>query len=344
LSLLLAGIALAAFTSTAKEMPEFGKSVLFDKSDPDVRISRLRGKAVIVIFFQSPKQVLCPWAKKMVTQVQKIHGTNPCVVLVALQTDCSSAKAAKAAFEDLGGDPDLWLIGADKDSEYSREVLSGKGLWQYALVGANGKIVKTGQAGNYYSAGPDAGRYMLTANDVFKDCGKLQSILPRDRKYPDHLFSIVRRAELGCLADAIKMCSGAGRSPSQRKAAQSLKKDILEAAGERIKAKSAELKDEKSDWGTRYEAYKALDAMVKELRSVPESRDAQKLVLEMGRTPEIQREKTAESSYTRLMIKLEKAGKSQKARVRKDLARLGARSPDTKYGKLAAKEGARTSE
>jgi hypothetical protein len=344
LSLLLAGLVLPAFTATGKEMPEFGKSVVFDKTAPNVTISKLRGKAVIVVFFQSPKEVVCPWAKKMVTQAQEIHGTNPCVVLIALQTDCDDAKAARKTFVSLGGDPDVWLIGGDKNSDYSREVLSRKGLWMFALVGANGKIVKTGQAGNYYSAGPDAGRYMLTVSDVFKDCGELKSVLPRDKKYPDALLGVVRCAEMGCLAEAIKMCSSGGRTPAERKAAQALKKDIIKAAGERLEAKADELKDDSKDWGTRYESYKELDAMVKELRNVPESRDAQNLVLEMGRTPEIQREKTAESSYLRLMVKLEKAGKSQKARVRKELAALGARYSDTKYGKLAAKEGARTSE
>ncbi len=34
------------------EMPEFGPSVAFDKNDPPVTVESLKGKVVLVVFFQ----------------------------------------------------------------------------------------------------------------------------------------------------------------------------------------------------------------------------------------------------------------------------------------------------
>jgi hypothetical protein len=335
LGLLLVTTCLSAGTP----MPEFGKSVQFDKTGPTIVMSQLKGKAVLVIFFQSWCGICNGWAPDLIKQLEDAHGGNRALVMLAIKTDGGGVTDAREYLKSKGADLNKWWVGSDEDAAFYKKIDPKNALWGYALVGATGDIVKQGKAGSFWSSGPNKGKYSLAAGDLLKDCGTLETILPPNKKYPSELDTIVRLAEVGCLGKALSLCASAGRLSQAAAAAQKdLKQDILLAAETRMKARMDTLKDAKTDGGRRYEAYKELTVLVKDCAAVPVAREAQTLLTKAGADPVIQKEKTAEAAYVKALQNLQKAITRDKPRVLKELEMVAKKYEGTLYGQRAGEE------
>ena len=317
-------------------MPEFGNSVQFDKAGPEISISQLRGKAVLVVFFQSWCGICNGWAPKMLKQVEEAHGNNRAVVLVAIKTDGGGLAGAKDYLKGKGADLTKWCVGSDEGAAYYKQVHGNDELWGYALVGADGEIVEQSKAGRYFTDGPDNGKYLLASADLFKSCGQIGTILPADKEYAGDSAKIARLAEFGCLGKALSMCNSAAQAD--------IKQDILKLVDTRMRQHMDVLKDVSKDGASRYAAYKELGALAKQCPSLPVTTEANAMLSKANNAPVIQKERGAEAEYVALCQKMQKASKRDQPRLRKELADLGKKYPDTKYGKIAAAEGQATTE
>lgn len=316
--------------SLAAPMPEFGNSVQFDKTGPKISVAQLKGKAVLVVFFQSWCGICNEWAPKLIEQVEEEHGNNRSVVLVAIKTDGGGVPAAAEYLKGKGADLSKWCIASDEGAAFHKQVTGKDELWTYALVGADGNIVEQGKAGTSWTSGANSGKYTLASKDLLKKCGKLETLLPPDKVYPPELGKIARLAELGSMSRALSLCI----SPAQKE----IRQDILNVMDTRIRQRMDTLKDPSKDAGTRYESYKELGVMVKECPSVPAAKEAYQLIVLANSTPTIQKEKNAEIAYTTAMLKLQKASKADRVKLLKELEYAGKRYEGTKYGELCKKE------
>ncbi len=340
----LIGFFLATSRAPAAVMPEFGRTVKFDNSGPFPVMSRLRGKAVLVIFFQSWCPKCNEWAPDLIGQVQEAYGSNHAVVTLAIKTDGGRLSDARNYLIGKGGDLRKWRVGTDAGATYYKQLTGSNNLWGYVLVGPDGDIVSRGEAGSQYISGRDKGKFVLATKTPLKKCGKLTTVLPADRQYPSSLNGIVQYAEMGYLGKALSLATSAARGSRDRQGAKKLKEDILAAIEGRIKGQVDILKDETKDWGARYEAHKALTAIVKGLRTVPAAREARALLAKIRTDRAFRKEKSAEAAYVRVARKLPRANARYKRVLANDLEKVAKRYEGTRYGDLAAEQASRIKE
>lgn len=329
--LFLAGSGLAA-----TPMPEFGKSVQFDNSGPDISISKLKGKAVLVIFFQSWCPIANGWSPSLIKQVQEAHGNSRELVLIAIKTDGGGVAGAKEYLTSRNADMDKWFVGSDEKAAYYQTVRGKDDLWGYALVDGKGEIVRQGQAGMFWTDGPDKDKCVLADKDLLKDCGKLETVLPNDKEYPADLGKVVRLAEMGALGKALALCASGGTRSKNATAKNALRQDLLAVAEKRLRGQMDILKDAGQDGGSRYTAYQELTGLVKELGALPTAKEATSLLTKAASDPVIQREKGAETAYLTTLYRMEKASARDRPRRIKELELVAKKYEGTKYGHLAA--------
>lgn len=333
-----------ASSSPATVMPEFGRSVQFDNSGPFPVMSRLRGKAVLVIFFQSWCPKCNEWAPKLIRQVQEAHGNNRAVLTLAIKTDGGRLADAMNYLSAKGADLRKWRVGIDVNATYYKQLTGSNKLWGYVVVGGDGNIARHGQASSHWTSGAERGRFVIASKMLLKECGKLTTVLPADRQYPPGLNGIVQCAEMGYLGKALSLATSATRRSRDREGAKKLKEDILAVIEARIKGQVDILKDETKDWGARYEAHKALAVIVKDLRTVPAAREANALLAKTRTNRAFQKEKSAEAAYLRVARKLPGASARYKLLLAKNLEEVAKRYEGTRYGKMAAEQARRIKE
>lgn len=342
MTVVMAGVLFAAASlSSSAVMPEFGNAVQFDNNGPFPVLSRLRGKAVLIIFFQS----WCPkcnvWAPTLIKQVQEGHGNDRSVVTMAIKTDGGGLSGALRYLSGIGADLSKWRVGSDANATYYKYVTGGNALWNYVLVGPDGTIVEKAYCGSFYGASPQAGKFTIADKRILKGCGKLKTVLPAEKRYPPSLKPIVDLAEMRYLSKALSLATSAARRTRDREAAKGLKKDILTIVETAIRKQMDVLKDETQDWGSRYEAHKELALIMKGFRTVPSAKEANALLGKTRRDPALVKEKYAEAAYARVARKLRRASARYRQLLAKELDAVAKRHAGTKYGKLAAEQAAK---
>ena len=333
-------LVVAAAAAQGAVMPEFGRSVRFDNNGPFPVMSRLRGKAVIVLFFQSWCPKCNAWAPKLIGQDQEAYGNNHAVVTLAIKTDGGQLADAMNYLVEKGADLRKWRVGIDVNAAFYKQLTGSNELWGYVVVGSDGSIAGHGKAGSHYTSGPESGRFVLASKTLLKGCGKLTTVLPADRQYPAELNAIIQCAEMGYLAKALSLAKTATYRARDKQAAKRLQDDILAAIDGLIKDQADVLKDDKQDWGARYEAHKALTAIMKELRSVPGAKEANALLAKVRRESAFQKEQSAETAYLRVVRRLPRASDRYKLILAKHFDEVAKRYEGTRYGKLAAEQAA----
>ena len=326
----LSCLVLTPFRASAAPMPEFANSVQFDKSGPELKMSQLRGKAVLVVFFQSWCGICNGWGPKMIQQVQQAHGDNHSLVMVAIKTDGGGVAGARDYLKAAGADLTKWAVASDNRGAFHQQVTGKDELWQYVLVGANGDIVKQGKSGDFWTNGPEKDKYVLASSKLLEPCGKLEPLLPPDKKYPPELSRIVRLAESGCVGKALSQCT----TPAQK----DLKQELLNIIETRFKQHMDILKDPNKDWGSRYESYMELGLLVGECPAAPAAKEATAMLAKANSAPLIQKEKSAQTAYLYTTLKLQNANKQDRPRLLKELELVASKYEGTKYGRLAGVE------
>ena len=336
-------ITILSFTLTfssflsAKPMPEFGSSVEFDKAETTLTMAGLKDKAIIIVFFQSWCGKCNVWAPNLIKQLEKTHGNNCGVVMIALKTDGGGLSGAKGYMKAKGADPSLWTIGSDKNAAYYKQVTGSDALWGYALVDTEGNIVKNGKAGSY-SRGSNPKSYILAQKSLLSECGELSSRLPADKTYPPELAQVVKLTEIGCYGSALALCSSPKLKSKFRQPVADMNKEIMIIVDKQIADRTTILQDKEQDGPARYDAYKELQEIVKPLRYAASARKASSLISKSKMDPVIQKEIRAETAYTKLMKRKQKSSKQGIPRINGEFKKLSKLYPNTKYGTLAAAE------
>jgi hypothetical protein len=348
LTVCLAGLlALATVNARAagKAIPEFGPSVEFDSAGPQPALSKLKGKAVIILFFQSSCPICNKWAPAFFKDVQNEYGTNNAVVLIALKTDGGGIAGAKTYLKSKGVNLDQWIVGSDDGAKYHTQVTGDDSLWCYTLLGADGTIVQQAKAGMSKRFGPDkVTLYNLADPALLKKCGKLTTVLPPDKRYDPSLSSLVRMAEFGDAEKALVLCSAAISKMNTRQAATELKADLQPVVEKRLSDRAALLGDATQPSPARYDAFQELTRMVSDLKTLPAATKVVPVLTRAKQDPALQKEARAESAYRGLQTRVQKAGDRDKPRLVKELETFAQQAAGTKYGQLAVESAKQLSD
>ena len=327
---------------------EIGPSVQFDKG-ARVSMFDLRGKVVLMLFFQASNQDCNRLSKKLFKQIQKAADGRSDVVLIALWTDSKRLKDAK---KYLKGKIDFskWLVGVDINSVYCQSAIGNKRVYQYCIVSPSGVIKHIGGAAAFYE---EDGKKTnsITATELKQYVAKIKTspLLPKDKSYQKSLASAVRSAELGQYGQAFQECKRHARRPGTKEDAAALKKDILKFLSEKIKSKIEILGNTSANSSARYEACLALYSLAK-LRKLPAGKnlkaaaeelqknvkEAQKAIKAAAKHPDIAKEQKAHKAYMNFQKRVKRLPKIAKNNdCRAALGKIADKFPDTLFGKMA---------
>ncbi len=332
-------IALSA-AALAAPMPEFGPSVQFDPAGPQPLLAKLRGKAVIMLFFQSGDKSSDSWSGKFIQEMEEAYADNPAVVLIALKTDSGGPAAAKGYFAAKKAKPDLWIVGSDADAKYATSI-TGDPLWFYVLVGADGSIIERGKAGvsHTVTVGPDKKRekrFNLADPKLIKKCGAIATALPAGKRYDSSVAPLVRLTELGDAEKAFTLANGMLARPKEKQAATDLLADLQPLVERRITERVALLADTAAASAARYTAFNELTQMVKDLKGHALANKAGPALSKAKLDPALQREARAEAAYKTLLPRIQRATERDKPRLAKELEAFAKQHDGTQAGQLAA--------
>jgi hypothetical protein len=324
----------------AAQLPEFGKSVEFDPAGPQPTVAKLKGKAIILLFFQSSDKTSNGWAGKLIAEMQEAYGTNNAVAMIALKTDGGGVSSAKGYFSSKSANLNQWIVGSDADAQYSTSVV-GDPLWYYVIAGADGTIVTRGKAGvtHHVVKGPNKEReqhYSLADTKLLKSCGKIATLLPAGKSYDPAVSAFVRLAEMGDTEKALAQCTLFLSKPKERQAAAALIADLQPVVEKRVNERVAILSDAAALSPARYDAFNELAQMAKDLKNHPAAAKISPLIAKARLDPALQKEARAEMAYKNTMARVQKASARDKPRLAKELETLAKQNPGTKYGQLAA--------
>ena len=163
---------LVAFNITvfATPIPNFGKSITWEVKGESPSLNNMKGKSVLVLFFQDWCGICNGWSPNLFKQVDAAYATDPKVIIVALKTDGGSVSDARKYIES-GTSAKNWIIGVDEGAEYYKKVLGHDKLFYYAWVKPDGTVGKSDHSGSDHTKGSE--KIFVMANDkskrMFKD-------------------------------------------------------------------------------------------------------------------------------------------------------------------------------
>ncbi len=336
---LVSAFALSALDGLAAVMPEFGPSVEFDVNDPQTTVAKLKGKAVIVIFFQADKAGSA-WSGKLIAELQESFGADKAVVLMAIKTDGGGVNAAKTYLTSKGADLDQWVVASDKGAKYSSDLV-GDPLWYYVLVSPEGNIIERGKAGITHNVviGPNKkteSHFNLANPNILKRCPKRKTVLPADKTYQPPVKKLARLAELGDTAKALALCTALLPKPKEREAATELIADLQPVVEKNVATNTATLNDTAAPSPARYDAFNELSGIMRDLKSHPLAAKIGPVLAKARQDPALQKEARAESIYKALAARLQKATPRDRPRLGKEFEAFAKQFEGTKYGEVAA--------
>ena len=324
----------------AAPLPEFGPSIQFDPSGPQPTVAKLKGKAAIILFFESEDKASNVWAGELIQEMEEAYGTNQTVVLIGIKTDGGSTTSAKGYLAGKGANTDSWIVGCDKGAKYSTDLV-GDPKWYYLLVGSDGNIVERGKAGTTHNVvvGPDKKRekhYNLANPKILKACGKVSTVLPAGKTYQPSVRPLARLAELGDAEKALVLCTGLLAKPKEKQAASELLADLQPVVEKRIADRLALLGDAAGASAARYDAFNELAEIQKDLKTHQLASKIAPALTKARQYPALQKEARADSAYQRLLARAQKAANRDKPIIAKELRAFALQAEGTKAAQLAS--------
>ncbi len=328
-------LALSAADVTTQALPEFGSAVEFDSSGPQPTLAKLKGKAVLIIFFKSRFGLSSSFGNDFFADFQKTHGNNRGLALIAIKTDGGSVSSAKDYLKAIGANLSLWVVGCDTEAKYYKQVADDDDFWGYVLVGSDGTIIRKGSVLSYFVGGTSK-RFVLADPKLVSDCGELKTVLPSDKQYDPSMIGLVRMAEMGEAEKALLLCNASLNKPKERQAAVALKADLQPIIEKRLEERVSILSDTLKPSSARYDALLELTQMTKDLKTtLPSATKIAPLLSKVRQEPAMQKEARAETAYQSTLARMKKASDRDKPRLVKELESIEQKNPDTKYGQLA---------
>lgn len=130
LTLLCAGWLAMSAPLQARQAPPFGDSLTWDTGKEAPALERLRGKSVLIVFFQDWCGICNRWSGDMFRQVGEAYADDPTVALIAIKTDGGSLRDAQ---DYLKTRTDLrhWMVAVDENATYYRQATGQNKLYKY---------------------------------------------------------------------------------------------------------------------------------------------------------------------------------------------------------------------
>lgn len=320
----------------AAPAPPFGSSIEWNTGKESPSLEAMRGKAVLVVFFQSWCPLCNQWSGQMFQSFNEAFKDDPRVVLVALKTDGGSVRDALGYLKGRVN-TDRWLVGTDENATYARQVTGVDRLYTYAWITADGEIGESGKAGSFVKETSPKQFWAARDEARKKFVQPAKALLAADTQVPEFLRPVLRRAEQGLLATALRELQPLAGKADIKEVASTLRTAIagaVQASVERHEASlaSAENKD-------RYLSYLALLEIEGRFPGSAFAQAAKKATSAHAGAAWVERERIAQKSYESLMRKAGRAGDDERAaaRITKALQEFGAAHSDTVFGRLAAK-------
>jgi len=334
--LVLSVVCALNLSGMAATAPPFGASIKWNTGRESPSLEAMRGKAVLVVFFQS----WCPkcnvWSGELFQNFADTFKDDPRVVLVALKTDGGSMEDALKYLKSRV-DTDHWLVGMDENATYARQATGMDSLYTYAWITPDGEIGETGKAGTSVS-GVSPKLYWAARDEARKTyVAPAKTLLAADTEVPEALRPVLRRAGQGLHATALRELQPLSGNPELKEMADKLRTAIAGAVQASVERHGAVLASEESQ--DRYWSYLALLEIEDRFPGSAFAQAAKQATSAQSRAPWLEREISAQKAYESLMRKAARAADDDRAAVRvtKSLKEFGAAHADTAFGRLAAK-------
>lgn len=293
----------------------------------------MRGKSVLVLFFQSWCGICNGWSPGLFEQLGKAYGNDPKVVLIALKTD---GGGLDEAFEYMKSrtDPDLWLVGVEENATYYRQASGDDKLFTYMWVKPDGTIGKMDKA-SYHDPSGGKKKFVLASDRAKKGyhAGSVP-LMPLDPPLDEALQPAVEKAEIGLYLSALKEVGAFASDASLKEDVATFKGRIAERLESSVARYEKAIGEEESE--DRYLAYLALTKIVADFGASAPGQAAKKVVAVHSSSAWLSEEMEAEKDYQSIMRRAERADdKRSRERIAKALAKLGEEYPETMYGRIA---------
>jgi len=164
----------------AAPAPPFGSSITWNTGKETPSLEAMKGKAVLVVFFQSWCPLCNAWSGEVLQSFTETFKDDPRVVLVALKTDGGSVRDA-LSYLNGRADTNYWLVGTDENATFARQATGVDGLYTYAWITPEGLIGESGKAGSsvsgqrpkvYWAARKEAKEKFVTPAKPLVDLGE----------------------------------------------------------------------------------------------------------------------------------------------------------------------------
>jgi thiol-disulfide isomerase/thioredoxin len=250
---------------------EFGKSVIFSEDGPNIKLQELKGKVVVLVFFQS----WCPkcnvWSGEKFKKIEEAFSKDKSILLVAIKTDTNSISDAKdylksrIKFEN-------WIVGIDKGAEFYTKINGSDSLYRYAIINGKGELVENGSVGGNSLPSKKLGEgYFGT------------TFLPADQKYSSKFSKAILEAEVGSYKNALVTCRSFAKDREALEEAKLLEKNIYLALSEKIANLATTVRDPNAP--NRFLAYLDLRNLAENLNGVKIQNEVIIVISEVKKRP-----------------------------------------------------------
>ncbi len=334
LLLLLTFHAILAAPLGASPAPPFGSSLTWNTGKETPSLEAMRGKAVLIVFFQSWCPICNQWAGDMFSKITAEFQDHPEIVLIALKTDGGSVREALDYLEGKL-DPDRWLVGTDTNATYARQATGVDRLYRYVWITPDGEIGETAKAGSFVT-GSNPKQYWATRKAAKEEfVAPARPLLDPAKALPDALAPAVRLAEQGLYASALRELMPLAGQADLTEAATTLRNAIAEAVRASVDRHGAAVAS--TDDANRYFSYLALLEIESRFPNSPFAAAARQASSLHASSEWVKREEEAQRSYESLMRRASRADDNRAVeRVTQSLREFGSAHSDTAFGRIAA--------
>jgi hypothetical protein len=324
----------ALLALSAKQPPPFGDSLTWETGKEAPSLDAMRGKSVLVVFFQDWCPICNKWSGEFFGQVGEAYANDPLVVLVAIKTDGGTTRDALAYLKDRT-DTNRWLVAVDNNATYYRQATGANKLYTYMWVAPDGTVGEVAKAGEYFG-GENNKRFSLateeTQTKVRKGAAPLMPVKP---PFPNSLQPAVRMAESGLFLTALSELAKTSSDSALREDVARFRKQIATHLEASVECHSSAVADEKNE--NRYLAYLALRRIERDFGKSAPGQAAHKSASAQASSAWLSDEEAAFASYNSIMRRAARADDERaQSRIAKSLEKLAGEYPNTLYGSIAA--------
>lgn len=315
----------------ARMAPEFGPSLTWDTDGEKPSLTAMRGKSVIIIFFQSWCGICNGWSGRVFDQINKNLKEEPSTVLIAIKTDGGSMAEAKSYLGERM-DHRNWLVALDEGAAYYRQATGKTSLYRYMWVKPDGEIQMIESASMGYAA-PGGKAYVLGTKKRKKELKKgTETVFKSHGEVSGALQPALKKAEQGLFLSALKL---AAKSNADKAELQTFRATLAGKVEEMVAHHGQVLADDIS--AARYLSYLALENLAEGFGNSSPGKSARKFVSAQARKPWLKDEQDAQKDYLSIQKKAARADDERsRARITRALTKLSEEYPSTYYGQLAS--------